>query len=340
MRSGTVSTFDPAFAGESLSEQESAEAFSAILGGGVPEEELADFLIAMTRRGPTVPEIVGAARVMRDAMTTVRAPDDAIDLCGTGGDGHDTLNISTAVSFVVAGCGVPVAKHGNRSATSRAGAADVLEALGVRIDIDAETATRCLEEAGLCFLFAQTYHPALKRVAAVRKRIGMRTIFNLLGPLCNPAGAQRQLLGVYAKEWLEPLAEVLAELGAKRAWLVHGRDGLDELTTTEISDVAILDRGEVGFQEVAPEEAGLQRATLAQLKGGDAGFNANALADLLEGHAAQSYRDIVLLNAAAALVVAGKAGNLAEGKALALESVESGGARDALAKLVTITQGA
>jgi anthranilate phosphoribosyltransferase len=308
------------------------------MSGVVPKEDLAAFLVAQARRGPTVPEIVGAARVMRTNMTSISAPAGAVDLCGTGGDGHGTLNISTAVSFVVAGCGVPVAKHGNRNMSSRTGAADVLEALGVNINIGPEAATQCLSQAGLCFLFAQTYHPAMRHVAEVRRNLGMRTIFNLLGPLSNPARVKHQLLGVYAKEWLVPIANVLGELGADRAWVVHGRDGLDEMTTTDVSHVAALVDGAIASFDVTPEEAGVGRARLEDLRGGAAAENAAAITALFEG-VPGAYRDIVVLNAAAALVVAGNSANLQEAAALAIDSIDTGKARRAVAALVDISNG-
>jgi len=307
------------------------------MSGRVGEDDIADFLLAIAKRNPTIPEITGAARAMRAAMRTIEAPVGAIDLCGTGGDGHGTLNISTAVSFVVAACGVSVAKHGNRNMSSRTGAADVLEALGVKIDLEPQAAQACLREAGLCFLFAPTYHTAMKYVAGARRKLGIRTIFNLLGPLCNPAGVKRQLLGVYALEWIEPIAHVLAKLGTERAWVVHGSDGLDEMTTTGITQVAVLEHGKVTRREVEPEEIGVARASLADLKGGAAEENASALRALLGG-ARSAYRDVVLLNAAAALIVAGKAGDLKSGAALAAEAIDSGGAKEVLAKLVTCSR--
>jgi anthranilate phosphoribosyltransferase len=276
---------------------------------------------------------------MRTNMKSIEAPTGAIDLCGTGGDGHGTLNISTAVSFVVAGRGVPVAKHGNRNMSSRTGAADVLEALGVKIDLDPEGAQRCLLDAGLCFLFAQTYHPAVRHVAEVRRQLGIRTIFNLLGPLSSPARVKRQLLGVYSREWLEPLANVLRELGTEKAWIVHGHDGLDELTTTDISHVAALEKGRVESFDLAPEDAGLKRATIAQLKGGSAAENASAITALFHGMRSP-YRDIVVLNAGAALIAAGKADDLRAGAALAAESIDGGRARCALEALVEVSNGA
>ena len=332
----SVATF-PALAqlsgGATLGEREATDAFDAIFSGRVNEDELAEFLLAMAQRGPTIPEITGAARSMRANMRSIEAPPGAIDLCGTGGDGHNTLNISTAVSFVVAGCGVPVAKHGNRSATSRAGAADVLEALGVRIELSPEQAQRCLEDAGSCFLFARAYHPAMRHVAAVRSKLGVRTIFNLLGPLSNPAGVKRQLLGVYAREWLEPMAEVLAALGTERAWVVHGSDGLDEMTTTGETHIASLDNGEVQLLDF---DAVPRRSTLADLRGGDAPHNANAIRALLDGEDGP-FRDIVLLNAAAALIVAGRAQSIADGVQIAEMSIDSGAALSRLERLIEVS---
>jgi len=319
--------------GATLSEAEATEAFAAIFSGGVQESELADFLLALANRRPTVAEITGAAKSMRASMLSIEAPPGAIDLCGTGGDGHSTLNISTAVSFVVAGAGVPVAKHGNRSATSRAGAADVLETLGVKIELSPAQAQRCLEDAGSCFLFARTYHPAMRHVANVRSRLGVRTIFNLLGPLSNPARVKRQLLGVYAREWIEPMAEVLAVLGTEKAWVVHGSDGLDEMTTTGETHIASLNRGQIQLLDF---DAVPRRATLADLKGGDARHNANAIKDLLEGEDG-AFRDIVVLNAAAALVVADKAQSIAEGVHMAEVAIDSGAALSRLELLVEIS---
>jgi anthranilate phosphoribosyltransferase len=319
--------------GAVLDAEESARAFDAIMTGQVAQADLAAFLGAQAARGPTVPEIVGAAQAMRSHMKTIAAPDGAIDLCGTGGDGHDTLNVSTAVSFVVAGAGVPVAKHGNRSATSRSGAADVLMALGVRIELAPHEAEACLREAGLCFLFAQAYHPAMRHVAEVRKQLMTRTIFNLLGPICNPAGVRRQLLGVYARQWLRPVADVLAALGTEKAWVAHGSDGLDELTTTGETHVEVLENGRTAAHTVTPADADIPAATLSQLKGADARHNADAILRLLAGEAGP-FRDIVLLNAAAALIVAGKANDLRAGAAMAAVSIDGGGARAALDKLV------
>jgi len=280
-------------------------------------------------RGPTIAEITGAARAMREAMTTVEAPPGAIDVCGTGGDGAGTLNVSTATAFVLAGSGVPVAKHGNRAMSSRTGAADVLEVLGVPINHDAAAAKKYLDKPGFAFLFAPAYHPAMKHVAPVRKELGFRTMFNLLGPICNPARVRRQLLGIFAEEWLEPVAHVLADLGTEKAWVVHGADGLDEMTTTGITRVAILDSGHVALREIAPEDAGLKRTTLSSLKGGNADDNARAIRDVLGG-AKNAFRDIILLNAGAALVIADRAKNIAEGVAAAAEVIDKGRAASAL----------
>ena len=324
-------------AGQMLDAAEAAAAFGAIMAGEVSQVRLAAFLTALAMRGPTVDEIVGAAQAMRAAMKTVRAPRNAIDLCGTGGDGHSTVNVSTATALVVAACGVPVAKHGNRGASSRTGTADVLETLGVKIDVPPAVAEDCLREIGFCFLFAPTYHTAMKHVAPVRKELGFRTMFNLLGPLSNPAQVKRQLLGVFAAEWVEPLAQVLKALGTQRAWVVHGSDGLDELTITGPTAVAALENGRVISRVVTPEEIGVARVSLAALKGGDTEENAAALTALLDG-AKGAFRDIVLLNSAAALVVAEKASDLKSGAKLAAEAIDSGAAKDVLARLVTATQ--
>jgi anthranilate phosphoribosyltransferase len=325
--------------GGTLDAEQSALLFGAIMEGKVHESELAAFLTAQAVRGPTVPEIIGAAQAMRGAMKKVEAPALAVDLCGTGGDGKGTLNISTAVSLVVAACGVKVAKHGNRNMSSKTGAADVLEALGVKIDIPPETARVCLDEVGVCFLFAQAYHPAMKHVAPVRRALGIRTIFNLLGPLSNPAGTKRQLLGVFAKEWLVPLAEVLKALGSEKVWVVHGGDGLDEITTTDITHVAALEDGRVSTRTISPEDAGLERTTLDRLKGGEAPENADAIRRLLDGEPGP-YRDIVLLNSAAALIVSDKAADLYEGAGIAAKSIDSGATKAVLDKLVAATNGA
>ncbi len=311
--------------GGTLDAQASMRVFETIMSGSVSDADLIAFLTAQAIRGPTVPEIVGAVKAMRAGMHAVCAPSDAIDLCGTGGDGHGTLNISTAVSFVVAGAGVPVAKHGNRSATSKSGAADILEALGVKIDLEPARASEVLAETGIVFLFAQVHHPAMRHVAAVRKAIPIRTVFNLLGPLASPARVKHQLVGIYDRKWLQPYAEALKALGSHRALVVHGADGLDELTTTAVTHFARLENGQVSFGEIAPEQAGIARATLNDLKGGSAADNAAALVRLFEGEKG-AYRDIVLLNAGAALMVSGRAKDVKEGVELAARSLNSGAA--------------
>ncbi len=283
-------------------------------------------------RKPTVAEITGAARAMRAAMRKVDAPPGAIDVCGTGGDGHGTLNVSTAVAFVVAACGVPVAKHGNRSATSRTGAADVLEVLGVPIDLEPDAASEALHRDGFAFLLGPLFHPAMKHVAPVRKELGFRTIFNMLGPISNPAGVKRQLIGVFSKEFIAPMAHVLGKLGTEKAFIVHGTDGLDELALAGVTHAAILENGKISAREFTPEDAGLTRAPLSAIKGGDAAENAAAIVRLLEGEKG-AFRDIVLLNAAAALMVADKAKDLKSGVALAAAAIDSGKAKELLARI-------
>jgi anthranilate phosphoribosyltransferase len=323
--------------GATLDAVQSAQAFGVIMSGAIAHDDIAAFLSALAARKPTVEEIVGGARAMRASMRKIAAPANAIDLCGTGGDGHNTLNISTATGFVVAACGVPVAKHGNRSASSRSGTADVLEVLGVKIDLEPQVAETCLAETNFCFLFAPHYHTAMRYVAPVRKRLGFRTIFNLLGPLSNPAQVKRQLLGVFSADWIETLAHVLGELGSEKAWLVHGADGMDELTTTAATHTAVLDRGKVSRHEISPEDIGLPRVPLSALKGGDAVTNAAALIGLLDGGPGP-YRDIVLLNSAAALVVAGKVNDLKAGALMAADAIDSGAARRVLARVSILSQ--
>ena len=308
--------------------------FDEIFAGRLGEEELIAYLSATADRKPTVDELVGAVRSMRRHMRPVSGPALAIDLCGTGGDGLGTLNISTAVSFVVAACGVAVAKHGNRSASSRSGAADVLEALGVKIGLEPETAARVLDRTGIVFLFAQTHHPAMKHVGNARRQIGRRTIFNLLGPLANPAGVTRQLVGVFSSDWLVPYAEALRALGSERAFIVHGRDGLDEISISGPTDVAVLENGAVTTRTITPQDAGLATSPLSAIRGGDAAHNAAALTRLLAGEHGP-YRDIVLINAAAALVAAGAAATLREGAVLAARTLDSGAAQAKLKELIT-----
>ena len=316
-----------------LSAQRTETLFDRIFGGELSTEELRAYLEATAERRPTVDEITGAARSMRAHMRQVTAPEGAIDLCGTGGDGHGTLNISTAVSFVVAGAGVAVAKHGNRAASSKSGAADILEALGVKIGLEPDQASEVLAKTGIVFLFAQTHHPSMKHVAPVRAQIKRRTIFNLLGPLASPARVTRQLTGVFAPEWLSPYAEAMKALGSTRALVVHGRDGMDEVTSTDVTDAASLMGGTIACLELTPEQAGLPRSTLDDLKGGNAAENAARLTALLEGEPGP-YRDIVLLNSAAALVVADRAQDIMAAKDLAARSLEGGAGLAKLKELI------
>lgn len=325
--------------GQSMTEHEAASAFEVMMSGKAPPSQIASLLTALAIRGETVEEITGAARIMRSKALSVQAPEGAIDTCGTGGSGSGKYNVSTAVAIVVAACGVPVAKHGNRKASSKSGTADVLEALDVKLDITPAIVERALQQAGIGFLFAQNHHSAMKHVAPVRGDLGIRTIFNLLGPLSNPAGAKRQLLGVFSSDWLEPMAETLKALGSERAWIVHGSDGLDELTVTGTSQVAELNDGSVSSFEVTPEEAGLGRYEPDELKGGEPAENAKALSNLLDGDPG-AYRDIVLLNAAAALIVAGKDSDLKAGAKTAAKAIDEGTAKETLAKFAAITQGA
>ncbi|MGE4064815.1 MAG: anthranilate phosphoribosyltransferase [Rhodospirillaceae bacterium] len=324
--------------GAALSEEDAAAAFEVIMSGGATPAQIGAFLMALRVRGETVGELTASARVLRAHVLKVDAPEGAIDTCGTGGDGAGTFNISTAVALVVAACGVPVAKHGNRAVSSKSGTADVLAALGVNLDAAPDVVARALREANIGFLFAQKHHTAMKHVAPVRADLAQRTIFNLIGPLSNPAGAKRQLMGVFAQKWIEPLAQTLKRLGSERAWVVHGEDGLDEITTTGVTYVAELKDGNVSTFELTPEAAGLKRAKPDELKGGDVSANAAALRTLLFGRGG-AYRDIVTLNAGAALVVAGKTADLKEGVAMALDGIMSGRAKKALETLVAITNG-
>jgi anthranilate phosphoribosyltransferase len=310
-----------------LTRAEAAIGFQAMMSGEATPSQMGGLLMALRVRGETVEEITGAVTVMREKMLRVVAPEDAIDVVGTGGDASGSYNISTCASFIVAGAGVPVAKHGNRALSSRSGAADVLQALGVKIDLNPDDVGRCIREAGIGFMFAPAHHPAMKNVGP---------IFNLLGPLSNPAGVSRQMVGVFSRQWVEPLAQVLANLGSTAAWVVHGCDGLDEITISGPTFVAALENGSVKTFEITPEDAGLTRAKPEALRGGDAAANAQALHGVLRGDAG-AYRDVSLLNAAAALVVAGRAPNIAQGVALAARSIDSGEALRRLERLVAVS---
>jgi anthranilate phosphoribosyltransferase len=296
------------------------------------------FLMALRVRGEALEEIVGAVTAMRGRMLRVNAPEKAVDIVGTGGDHKGSYNISTLASIIVASCGVPVAKHGNRAASSKSGTADVLAALGVKLGLDSGGLERCLGETKLCFMFAQTHHAAMRHVAPVRVELGTRTIFNLLGPLANPAGAKRQLLGVFSEAWLEPLTQVLKELGSQKVWTVHGSDGLDEMTTTGPTFVAALENGAIRRFTVTPEEVGLPTASLDDLRGGDPEHNAAQLRAVLDG-ARTPYRDVALLNAAASLVVADEAANLRDGLERASQALDSGASKATLERLVKVSNG-
>src|ERR1022692_3568746 len=322
--------------GASLSRAEAASAFDSMMSGEATPSQMGGLLMALRVRGETVDEITGAVSAMRAKMLRVIAPPNAIDVVGTGGDASGSYNISTCAAFIVAGAGVPVAKHGNRALSSRSGAADVLTALGVRIDVPPDHISRCISQAGIGFMFAPAHHPAMKHVGPTRVELGTRTIFNLLGPLSNPAGVKRQMVGVFSRQWVEPLAQVLKNLGSERAYVVHGSDGLDEITLTGPTFVASLENGTIRSFEVTPEEAGLARVVGDALKGGDADANAVALQSVLDGMPSP-FRDVALLNAAAALVVAGRVKNLKDGVALGTQSLDSGAAAKRLKRLIAVS---
>jgi anthranilate phosphoribosyltransferase len=320
--------------GGTLSEDDAGEFFAACLRGEPTPAQVGAALTAMRMRGETMGEITACARAMRKAAIHIEPPYPTIDVCGTGGDGQHTYNISTAVGFVAAGGGLKVAKHGNRALSSKSGGADVLSELGVAIDAGPERQLRALDEAGICFLFAQSHHGAMRHVSPIRAELGFRTIFNLLGPLTNPAGAKRQVVGVFAERWVAPLAQVLGALGSERAWVVHG-GGMDEMTTTGESSVAEFREGQVRLFTVTPEAVGLPRAALAELTGGTPAENAQALRELLQGKPGP-YRDIVLLNSAASFLVGEVVETLREGVELAAKVIDDGRAQRALDKLVEI----
>lgn len=322
-------------AGNELTFEEARDAFDTIMSGDATPGQIGGFLMALRVRGETVSEMAAAVATMRAKMLRVTAPPDAVDIVGTGGDGSHSLNISTAAAFVVAACGVPVAKHGNRGLSSRTGTADVLTRLGVNIELAPDAIARCVAEAGIGFMFAPAHHPATKHVGPIRAELGTRTIFNLLGPLTNPAGVGRQLVGVFSPEWVVPVAETLKTLGAEHVWVVHG-DGHDEITTTGETHVAELVDGKVATFTLTPEQVRLKRHTKDELRGGEPEFNARALRSLLSG-APGAYRDTVLMNAGAGLVVAGKAAGLEDGIQKAAGAIDSGRARKVLDMLVKVS---
>lgn len=315
---------------------EAETAFSALFDGAATPAQIGGLLMALRVRGETVDEIAAAARAMRARMNRVTAPAGAMDIVGTGGDGKGTLNISTAAAFVVAGAGVPVAKHGNRNLSSKSGAADALVKMGINVMGGPAVAQRAISEAGICFMMAPMHHPAMRHVGPPRTELGTRTVFNLLGPLTNPASVRRQLTGAFSRNWIRPMAEVLRDLGSDAAWLVHGGDGTDELSIAEESHVAALKDGLITEFTVTPEDAGLPRHPFEAIIGGEPSHNAAAFRALLEGQKG-AYRDAVLLNSAAALLVAGKVGDLRDGAMIAAESIDSGAAKGSLTALSQVT---
>ncbi len=322
--------------GEILSREVARDAFLYMMNGDATGPQIGAFLMALRVRGERLEEITGAVEAMRSKALTIKAPEGAVDTCGTGGDTAGTYNISTAAAIVLAACGVPVAKHGNRAVSSKSGSADVLETLGINIDADMIIVKRCLEELGISFLMATRHHSAARHVGPARASLGTRTIFNLIGPLSNPAETKYQVIGVFDQKWNRPMAEVLGTLGSEHVWVVTGSDGLDELTITGETHVAEYKDGKVTEFTVSPEDAGLERASLKDIEGGDAEYNANAIWDILKGKK-NAYRDIVLLNTAAALVVSGKAADLKEGVHIAAEAIDSGEASETLEKWIELS---
>ncbi|WP_312944669.1 anthranilate phosphoribosyltransferase [Agrobacterium sp.] len=321
--------------GESLTKEESRSAFDILMSGEATPSQIGGFLMALRVRGETVDEIVGAVSSMRSRMLTVKAPETAVDIVGTGGDGIGTYNISTLAALIVAGAGVTVAKHGNRALSSKSGTADALSNLGVKLDNGPQQIENCIANANIGFMFAQMHHSSMRHVGPSRVELGTRTIFNLLGPLSNPAGVKKQLLGVFAHKWVVPLAEVLRDLGSEHIWVVYG-DGMDEITTTGTTHVAALEDGKIRTFELTPKDFGVPVAQMDDLKGGDGLVNAAALRDVLSGKR-NAYRDIALCNAAAALVISGKAGTIADGMRLASASLDDGNATLALERLIAVS---
>jgi len=322
--------------GKDLSEEEMIGAMRDIMEGKSTDAQIASFLTALRIKGETVEEITGAAKVMREKVSKINAPEYTVDTCGTGGDMSHTFNISTTAALVVAACGLPVAKHGNRSVSSSCGSADVLEALNIKIELEPAKVEECLKTTGFGFMFAPLFHPAMKYAIGPRKELGVRTVFNILGPLTNPAGAKRQVMGVFSDKLTEPLAQVLGNLGVKHAFVVHGEDGLDEITTTDKTRVSELKDGKVNTYSISPEELDLVKANKEDLLGGNAEENAKITISILEGEKGPR-RDIVLLNTAAALVAGDKAGDLIEGIKMASEAIDSGAARDKLEEVKRVS---
>ncbi len=322
--------------GKNLTEEKMIGAMKHIMEGQSTDAQIASFLTALRLKGETIEEITGAAKVMREKVTRINAPEFTVDTCGTGGDLSHTFNISTTTAIVVASCGVPVAKHGNRSVSSKSGSADVLETLGIKIDLEPAKVEKCLESSGFGFMFAPLFHPAMKYAIGPRKEMGIRTVFNILGPLTNPAGAERQVLGVFSDELTEPLAKVLGNLGVKHAFVVHGQDGLDEITNTDKTKVSELKEGTVKTYFISPEDFGLEKSRKDDLIGGDAGENAKMTIEILEGKKGPK-RDITIMNSAAALITAGKASDLKEGARTASEAIDSGAAMKKLEEIKEVS---
>ncbi|MFL2782733.1 MAG: anthranilate phosphoribosyltransferase [Rhodospirillales bacterium] len=322
--------------GNALNIQDAEEAFKIIMSGNATPTQIGGFLMALRVRGETVDELTGAARAMRERALRIEAPKNAMDIVGTGGDGTGTLNISTGASIVAAACGIPIAKHGNRALSSKSGAADVLSALGVNTDADFSIIKKAIWNCNIGFLMATRHHSAMRHVSGPRVELAVRTLFNLLGPISNPAGVKRQLTGVFDKKWITPMAQTLHQLGTKKAWIMHGSDGSDELTTTGITYVSELNSGKITEFEVHPSDANIPTAKIEDLKGRDPKYNAQAIIEMLNG-STSAYRNIVILNASAALIVAGKVKTLQEGKELATQAIDSGEANRVLSRLITIT---
>lgn len=320
-----------------LSEAEAREVFGWILDGDVADDEIARFLVALSDRGETAEEIAGAARALRTRLIPVAAPPGAVDCCGTGGDGHHTLNVSTAVSLVVAACGVPVAKHGNRAASSKAGAADTLEQLGLDMESAGRTAEKTLAELGICFLFAKNHHPAMARIQPIRQRLGVRTIFNLMGPLSNPARVERQLIGIARPAYVPIYAAAKARLGTALTFIVSGDEGIDELSLAGGNELAAVEGHDFEMRRIDGDQAGLDHAPIDAIRGGDAAHNARELAALLSGTPG-AYRDAVRFNAAGTLIVAGRTADWAEGAAMAAEAIDSGRARQLLSDWIAMAR--
>ena len=325
--------------GAPLERNEMRTALDAMMSGVATPAQMGAFLMAMRVRGETIEEITGAAEFMRARMTTVEAPPGTIDIVGTGGDSHGTFNVSTCSALVAAGAGAKVAKHGNRSVSSKSGASDVLAALGVKLEIAPEAIAHCIDQAGVGFMWAPMHHAAMKHWAPIRAELGIRTIFNVLGPICNPANVKRQIVGVYAADLVKPIANVLNNLGSEHVWVVHGHDSMDEMTTTGATTIAELKGGKINVFEVTPADAGLLPAKMSDLIGGDASVNADAIRRVLDGNR-EPFRDIVVLNAGAALVVAGLVADLRSGVEAAATAIDNGSAKQVLARLVEVSNAA